>query len=188
MSTEQPQIMKSSNVLSDKVNRALHVRTDTPAMKAALSALATLPSSSSTSSTTSNDNGGVIDAKSVRAAIETDALRRALQFQTELQKLARDATILRERVDTVSRVAGHIGRIVDGRIISKEQADVLLHGDESGGGELYGRSGGVVEDTTTSSWELERTLASKLHAAHKSYVDATHRQIAVDAFLDKFDL
>eukprot|EP00984_Skeletonema_dohrnii_P024179 scaffold13279_cov133-Skeletonema_dohrnii-CCMP3373.AAC.1 len=180
--------MKSSNVLSDKVNRALHVRTDTPAMKAALSALATLPSS--TSSTSTNEaNNGVIDAKSVRAAIETDALRRALQFQSELQKLARDATILRERVDTVSRVAGHIGRIVDGRIISKEQADVLLHGDESGGGggELYGRSGGV-EDTTTSSWELERTLASKLHAAHKSYVDATHRQIAVDAFLDKFDL
>eukprot|EP00985_Skeletonema_marinoi_P034347 scaffold43737_cov204-Skeletonema_marinoi.AAC.2 len=191
MSTEQhqPIIMKSTNVLSDKVNRALHVRTDTPAMKAALSALATLPSSTST--TSDNTGSGVIDAKSVRAAIETDALRRALQFQTELQKLARDATVLRERVDTVARVAGHIGRIVDGRIISKEQADVLLHGDESGGdgGELYGRSGGVVvEDTTTSSWELERTLASKLHAAHKSYVDATHRQIAVDAFLDKFDL
>ena len=29
----------SNNVLSDKVNRALHVRTDTPAMRAALDAL-----------------------------------------------------------------------------------------------------------------------------------------------------
>eukprot|EP00986_Skeletonema_menzelii_P009138 scaffold4066_cov152-Skeletonema_menzelii.AAC.17 len=176
--------MGSTNVLSDKVNRALHLRTDTPAFKAALSALATLPSSSSSSDDTNSNNnnnnnningsGGVIDAKSVRAAIETDALQRALQFQTELQKLARDATLLRERVDNVSKVAAQIGKIVDGRIMSQEQVALLLNGGD--------------DSASSSAWEMERTLASKLHAAHKSYVDATHRQIAVDAFLDKFDL
>jgi hypothetical protein len=203
-------MMKSTNVLSDKVNRALHVRTDTPAMRAALSALASLPSSSSSSADTNtttkhsssvttsillSSSPGVIDAKSVRAAIETDALRRALQFQTELQKLARDATTLRERVDNVAKVAAHIGKIVDRRIISKEQADMLLNnnhhnhnGDESGGNSEYNNFVAEDDTTTTSSWEMERTLASRLHSAHKSYVDATHRQRAVDAFLDKFDL
>jgi len=92
--------------------------------------------------------------------------------------LARDATTLRERVDHVSRVAMQIGTIVDKRIISQEEVDLLMNGDDAGG------------STTSNStpWEMERALASKLHASHKSYVDATHRQIAVDAFLDKFDL
>lgn len=93
-------------------------------------------------------------------------------------------------MDNVSKVAAQIGKIVDGRIISQEQVDLLVNGggvgDESGGGTV------VIDDLTTtsssSSLEMERILASKLHAAHKSYVDATHRQIAVDAFLDKFDL
>ena len=91
----------SNNVLSDKVNRALHVRTDTPAMRTALDALSNLQGMKKAGS---GGGGGVIDAKSVRAAIEKDALRRALEFQTELQKLARESTKLRERVDNVAKV------------------------------------------------------------------------------------
>ena len=100
----------NNNVLSDKVNRALHVRTDTPAMRTALDALSNLQASEdndafgSVKKAGSGSGGAVIDAKSVRAAIEKDALRRALEFQTELQKLARDATKLRERVDNVAKV------------------------------------------------------------------------------------
>lgn len=99
-----------NNVLSDKVNRALHVRTDTPSMRTALDALSNLQASEdndafgSVKKAGSGSGGAVIDAKSVRAAIEKDALRRALEFQTELQKLARDATKLRERVDNVAKV------------------------------------------------------------------------------------
>ena len=217
--------MKSTNVLSDKVNRALHVRTDTPAMKAALSALAALPSASNNTNNTNNNNGeygggggGIIDAKSVRAAIETDALRRALHFQSELQLLANNATMLRERVDNVCRVAGAIGKIVDRDIIGKKDREVLLgndvnnvHGraddDDTTPAVGYTSSRSTAANTTNSigntnnstmmmgteitmmtPWEMEQLLASKLHAAHKSYVDATQRQIAVDAFLDKFDL
>lgn len=205
--------IKSTNVLSDKVNRALSVRTDTPAMRAALSALASLPSQPSSSTDlnttssksnnssagataaaaqTSSSSGGIIDAKSVRAAIETDALRQALQFQAELQKLARDATILRERVDTVSRVASHIGKIVDGSIISKDQIvdsnNSSSNNNNNGGDESGGGITTMIIDEDMSSWEMERALASTLHSAHKSYIDATQRQIAVDAFLDKFDL
>ncbi len=89
-------------------------------------------------------------------------------------------------MDHVSKVAMQIGTIVDKRIISQEEVDLLLHGDDAGGVEHN-----MTSTTSTSNatpWEMERALASKLHATHKSYVDATHRQIAVDAFLDKFDL
>jgi len=101
----------------------------------------------------------------------------------------------------VSRVASHIGKIVDRRIISKEQAQMLLNnGDESGGTASghsdYNNNDNIADgddytsfsSSSSSSWEMERTLASRLYSAHKSYVDATHRQRAVNAFLDKFDL
>jgi hypothetical protein len=48
--------------LSEKVARTLQVRTDTPAMKAALDALSRLP------------DAGEMDSRSVRVAIERDAL------------------------------------------------------------------------------------------------------------------
>ena len=115
----------SNNVLSDKVNRALNVRTDTPSMKAALDALSNLQVSNDNNNlknkvagSTNISTGGVIDAKSVRAAIEQDALRRALEFQTELQKLANDATVLRQRVDNVAKVADLVAKKVDSQIIN----------------------------------------------------------------------
>ncbi|EJK69033.1 hypothetical protein THAOC_09752, partial [Thalassiosira oceanica] len=103
------------NVLSDKVSRALHVRTDTPAMRAALDALARLPDADGSTPASEAAGGGrggggggasapTIDAKSVRAAIEGDALRRALAFQSELRRLAADASELRRRVGDVAGV------------------------------------------------------------------------------------
>mmetsp|Transcript_23235 Transcript_23235/g.56046 ORF Transcript_23235/g.56046 Transcript_23235/m.56046 type:complete len:883 (+) Transcript_23235:32-2680(+) len=182
----------SNNVLSDKVNRALHVRTDTPAMRAALDALANLPSDDSDVGISisgnkprgagSSSSGGVIDAKSVRAAIEKDALRRALEFQRELQKLAGDATALRERVDNVAQVAALVGKRVESQIV-----DVT---SESNGGEFSGGEDDPFGTTPAAAdaWEEERNLASRLASAQKSYVEATKRQTAVNAFLDKFDL
>jgi hypothetical protein len=52
----------ASNILSEKLARALQVRTDTPAMKAVLDALSRLP------------DAGEMDSHSVRVAIERDAL------------------------------------------------------------------------------------------------------------------
>ena len=119
-----------NNVLSDKVNRALAVRTDTPAMRAALDALAGL--SADDDDDDDDDGGGgrgggggggggggiaVIDARSVRAAIERDALRRAVEFQSELRRLADDASALRERIDGVARVAALVGERVGAGIL-----------------------------------------------------------------------
>ncbi|KAL7541087.1 hypothetical protein ACHAXR_012589, partial [Thalassiosira sp. AJA248-18] len=187
----------SNNVLSDKVNRALHVRTDTPAMRAALDALANLPSDDDTMLSigghVKHNNGGgggsgVIDARSVRAAIEKDALRRALEFQKELQKLARDATTLRERVDNVAKVASLVGKRVESQIVdvsSAEQQGALSNNNNG----PYGSSAtGGSATTAADAWEAERNLATQLASAQKSYVEATNRQAAVNAFLDKFDL
>jgi len=88
----------------------------------------------------------------------------------------------------VSRVAVQIGRVVDGRIMCREEVDLLLTGDAAGGGVEHMNTSTSTSSNNSTPWEMERTLASKLHATHKSYVDATHRQLAVDAFLDKFDL
>jgi len=173
----------SNNVLSDKVNRALNVRTDTPSMKAALDALSNLQVSNDNNtlknkvagSTNNISTGGVIDAKSVRAAIEQDALRRALEFQTELQKLACDATVLRQRVDNVAKVADLVAKKVDSQIINVNDSSTTNNVEGNGSANI-------------SSWEQERNLASQLASAQKSYIEATKRQTAVNAFLDKFDL
>ncbi|KAL7468320.1 hypothetical protein ACHAXS_008621 [Conticribra weissflogii] len=203
----------SGNVLSDKVNRALHVRTDTPAMRAALDALANLPSEDhfsgsivggiggSHSAGNANGSSAPIDARSVRMAIERDALRRALQFQSELRRLAGDATVLRERVDRVAKVANLVGsRIETPIVVSSAMAAAppeSMFGAATGGGvsstasARYATAGGDEGGgnfTSENAWEEERALASKLHSARHALLEATQRQIAVEAFLDKFDL
>mmetsp|Transcript_12120 Transcript_12120/g.22036 ORF Transcript_12120/g.22036 Transcript_12120/m.22036 type:complete len:87 (-) Transcript_12120:701-961(-) len=73
-----------------KVARALQVRTDTPAMKAALDALSRLP------------DAGEMDSRSVRVAIERDALTQALSLQEELQTLVNTVKQLKQGVAVVS--------------------------------------------------------------------------------------
>ncbi len=197
-----------NNVLSDKVNRALQVRTDTPAMRAALDALANLSTdheyydiggggrggtSRKLSSSGGGGSGGVIDAKSVREAIERDALRRALDFQKELQKLGRDATKLRERVETVSQVANLVKQRAETQIIEigsdSSRGDLSKHADV---GETLTNEGddggGSSSSVAVDAWEAERNLVSHLAYCQRDYVEAIKRQVAVNDFLDKFDL
>eukprot|EP00957_Ditylum_brightwellii_P149102 11353429-Ditylum_brightwellii.AAC.1 len=103
-----------SNILSDKVNRALEVRTDTPAMMAALEALANLSEHSSGISSSSSlskasfsrvGSGGGIDARSVRVAIERDALQQALLFQEELKKLVNTVKEVRSSISDIAGAA-----------------------------------------------------------------------------------
>lgn len=207
-----------SNVLSDKVNRALQVRTDTPAMRAALDALANLSTDNeydlisldfgdggignSQKSSTSGGmdakgaSSGVIDAKSVRAAIERDALRRALDFQKELQKLGRDATKLRERVENVAQVANIVKKRVETQIIAVASDDISKSkfSEHEVVDETLADDGGASGGSSSSStraidaWEAERNLVSHLAYSQRAYVEAIKRQVAVNDFLDKFDL
>ena len=181
----------SNNVLSDKVNRALHVRTDTPAMRAALAALANLsPDDHATDGrASSSSHGGVIDARSVRAAIERDALRRALDFQAELRRLAGDATALRERVDAVARMASLVSHKVEGQIVdAASDTAAAAHPGEAPGGDPLGAGAPPPAPAPVPAREQEHQLAAGIARAQKQYVEAVRRQVAVDAFLDKFDL
>lgn len=181
-----------ANIISDKVNRALSIRTDTPAMKAALDALASLPANDDDDYTGGGDGtwkagGGVIDARSVRASIEKDALRHALEFQNELRRLANDATALRERVDNVVRVAKLVVEsvncsIIDTLVMNDDDDPAAADGTADVGGD------GISTSKTKDACEAERDLASRLAMAQRSYVEAVARQTAVNAFLDKFDL
>lgn len=179
-----------TNVLSDKVSRALRVRTDTPAMRAALDALASLPTdiddsyNHDTGDATGNGGSGVIDARSVRAAIEKDALRSALEFQTELRRLADDATTLRVRVDNVVNFANLVRERVECSIIDTS----VTNDDDPATGSTGDAIGGGAPTKTKDAWERERDLAYRLAMAQRSYVEAVARQNAVNDFLDKFDL
>lgn len=116
------------SILSEKVTRALQVRTDTPAMKAALDALALLStttssvvassssiaaaslSSSSATTTphlvnTANNTVMWIDSRSVRVVMEQDALQQALLLQEQLQQLVQQVTELRLGVTHIANIA-----------------------------------------------------------------------------------
>jgi conserved oligomeric Golgi complex subunit 6 len=112
----------SNSILSERVARALAVRTDTVAMKTALEALqasyysmshdaATLGvsslahsnnstsgvgSKSTTTSTTNSTSGGlIVDSRSVRTAMEYDTLQQALHLQESMQAMLQVVTQLR---------------------------------------------------------------------------------------------
>ena len=82
------------HILSQKVSRALELRTDTPTMTSALEALASLSSSSSahydnTSCNPQQARTGIVDSKLVRSIMEKDALNQALLYQSQLESLLR---------------------------------------------------------------------------------------------------
>lgn len=188
-----------SSILSDKVSRALEVRTDTPAMRAALDALSNLPSSGGASSSaqvgdaaagsTASVGGGIIDARSVRVAIERDALRQALLFEAELRSLVNTVSELRSSVSAVSGAAARVARSV-------ETGVVVTHGSQRSPGEE--KEGGADEDddmqiysgarASSSSSEEERRLAALLSDAFRARNEAARRAETVSAFLDRFDL
>ena len=81
----------SSSALSDRVTRALGVRTDAPSLLAALDALAGLSALPSKKKTATGEGEGeekaedvvtVVDARSVRSAVERDSLERACKFSS----------------------------------------------------------------------------------------------------------
>lgn len=101
----------SNNILSSKVSRALEVRSDTPAMKAALDALAHLPA-------VHQDDLFTVDSRSVRVAIEHDALQQALLLQDELRALLQTVSALRVGVAEMSSIARKVDEVIHSNVIT----------------------------------------------------------------------
>jgi hypothetical protein len=144
----------ASNILSEKVARALQVRTDTPAMKAALDALSRLP------------DAGEMDSRSVRVAIERDALTQALSLQEELQTLVNTVKQLKQGVAHVSNIAHEIARVSHQNVVSPNS----------------------TANNNDDGLEEELRLATLLNEAFVEQQQAKLRAETVDQFLQKFDL
>lgn len=89
-----------NHILSEKVAKSLSLRTDTAQMSNALAAL-----QGSLNVHKQQYSARSIDTKSVRNAIEQDALFQAKEFESQLRKLASEATRLHARVDLVRQSA-----------------------------------------------------------------------------------
>jgi conserved oligomeric Golgi complex subunit 6 len=167
----------SHSILAEKVHRALQVRTDTVAMRAALDALAALDS---------------IDSRNVRTAIEHDALHQALQLQDALTVIQRSAIALRANCATMTATAAQLRAAVHMSVVTPigssgaestpETASMLVPS-------LSGRKDDLTSDDTGSTEaEREQKLAALLAEAFQHRQQAQERVEAVQSFLEKFNL
>lgn len=156
-----------SNILTDKVARALQVRTDTAAMKSALNALAEL------------DDETVIDAKTVRSAMEKDALQQAMLLAEELDRILSVVSNLRQSCSEVADTAANLVEICNTSVISKASPVSVFASSKAIADE---------EGPATNPQEDEKKLAETLSEAFAMRDAARQRLEAVDTFLDKFDL
>ena len=206
----QAQQQQSHSILVDKVNRALQVPTDTPAMKAALDALSHLHSTTATTNTATTTAGSspssnahqplAIDSRSVRVAIEQDALQQALNLQTELRSLVATVQDLSRQVSETALIAQKVRQAANQSVLTVETpiqslpkttavtasaaASVVSSVDESS----------TAATTTPSSSPSPNTLADEQKLAQQLSAAFAHRDLcrkraaAVDAFLERFDL
>ena len=189
------------SILTAKVSRALEVRTDTPAMKAALDALAHLPDH--------QDEMFTVDSRSVRVAIEQDALQQALLLQGELQKLLDTVVALRQGVTETAAIAHRVSDAIHTNVITTEtmttetattntvgtpdDPSASSGGNEGNGGVAEGIAPPVSqllagESSGDDSLEKEQQLAALLTDAFHQRNVARKRLDAVHSFLEKFDL
>ena len=184
-STEPRSEHASSNqnsILSAKVSRALEVRSDTPAMKAALDALAHLPDH--------QDDLFSVDSRSVRVAIEQDALQQALYLQDELRALLDTVSKLRQGVSETAAIAQRVEEAIHTNVTTHIRTDEPLDNEE--------RTSSVKNNTqdvdliqnnaTDDALVREQRLASLLSDAFTQRNMARKRVEAVHIFLEKFDL
>lgn len=168
---------QNNSILAAKVARALEVRSDTPAMKAALDALSNLPDH--------QDESFTIDSRSVRVAIEHDALQQALLLQAELQKLLDTVGGMRQAVSDVAAFGQQVEESIHMNVVtaSVDAGESFALGDNSSGAAaLQG------DATVDQALAQEQKLASILNEAFVERNAARKRVETVNAFLDKFDL
>lgn len=159
-------------------------------MKAALDALAHLEPAnvSQAGGESKQDETVVVDARSVRVAIEQDALQQALLLQAELQKLVDTVATLRQGVTDTAAIAEAmyqgIQTDVTATLSNNALAESALLSPTEGG---ESAEGDVATPSPATVLE-ENQLARTLHDAFVARDQAEQRLTVVQAFLDKFDL
>jgi len=169
------------SVLSDKVARGLAVRTDTPAMKAALEALS---SSLGNKSSNSVNNYSQNDSRAVRTAIEQDALQQALALQDALEQIVQQVAALRQDCSQMARTATACKNAIHESVVTTETVNIMLQNSKISTEE----SKQEVDELAGAAVEPEEKLAGTLHSAFVQRDLARQRLNAVHEFLEKFDL
>lgn len=164
-----------NSILSSKVSRALEVRSDTPAMKAALDALAHLPDH--------QDDLFSVDSRSVRVAIEQDALQQALMLQEKLRALLETVSDLRKGVSEIAGIAHEVEEAISMNVMADAKRP-----QEHGSSEAKENQITAANRAADSGLEAEQKLAASLHEAFAQRDMAKRRVEAVHAFFEKFDL
>jgi hypothetical protein len=186
LATSTPNPGASMNILSEKVSRALQVRTDTPAMKVALDALSHLHTPTS------------IDARTVRAAMEQEALHQAQLLQEQLRELVETVQELRQGVAQTAALAHSVRAAVHMAVITEETPiSMLPPSASSNSGETDNDTASlstlsaakqISSSSSSSSSHEEQQLAAKLYDAFV-HRDVTRQRLnAIHAFLETFDL
>jgi conserved oligomeric Golgi complex subunit 6 len=191
------------SILTAKVSRALEVRTDTPAMKAALDALAHLPDH--------QDEMFTVDSRSVRVAIEQDALQQALLLQRELRTLLDTVVQLRQGVTETAAIAHRVSDAIHINVMSNptpssmrgvgvaasmgmQPTSTSEAGEDDAEASTSPRSTPLVmtelveTKNTNDALGQEQKLAALLSDSFLQRNLARKRLDAVHAFLEKFDL
>lgn len=174
-----PSSNPTQSVLSQKVAHTLQVRTDTPAMKAALEALSQL------------SDRHALDARRVKIAIEQDALQQAVLLQKELRSVVDTVQALRKGISETAEIARKVKTATHTVLVTEASApvvkgDPLLGGSSMENSITSGTESSVVVDDPEDDAEvkLARTLADAF--VHRD--GARQRLEAVHAFLERFDL
>jgi conserved oligomeric Golgi complex subunit 6 len=217
------------NILSDKVQRALQVRTDTPAMKAALEALGQLDNNHGSSSGLTGGGGSgaggnkptshkkddktsssnllmaappvLLDARSVRHAIEYDALQQALLLQDNLSSLVTTIRDLRQGISDVATLAHDVQQAISSNVVTETTRTSMISisgttttatttADGSGGSSKDGGENAQQQQQQYQyqNQQAEERLAATIAEAFQRRNVARHRLQAVTTFLETFDL
>ena len=159
-----------NSILAGKVSRALEVRSDTPAMKAALDALAHLPDH--------QDDLFSVDSRSVRVAIEKDALQQALLLQQQLQTLLNVVGQLRQGVSETAAIAQQVEEAIQMNVVTARVDPVPMTPAEESS----------TDAPVDQALHQEQRLAAILSDAFAQRNAARKRVETVHSFLEKFDL
>jgi conserved oligomeric Golgi complex subunit 6 len=207
---------EGQSILSEKVTRALAVRTDTIAMKSALEALAYLDSNSNksgavgtTTTAVSSNWNTVVDSRSVRTAMEHDAFAQALALQAALADIVESVTAVRQGCRQVAQTAAKVKAAISMPVITAETANTMLpsggtntaaaasadtassmleSGNASASLDAANPLVNMMEDNDAAATYAEQKLAERLSDAFVHRDQARQRLQAVHAFMDTFDL
>ena len=145
----------------------------------------------------------MMDSRSVRTAIEQDALQQALQLQDALQDIVHSVAQMRQRCSQVARTASQVRQVIHTSVVTTETTNTMLLSDASNSERAAAAAAAPDEPnssnpttmttaTTSSSLEdafrAEEQLAALLSDAFRHRDQAAQRLAAVHAFLEQFDL